>query len=134
MIITLFWLETMKLLLGDLKTLGNSLQQQKVDHSKSYASLPTIIDNLVKLWRFHGKYYAKTYVPVDVDEKGSQINILGADCPSWLQSLCKDVLAHFFDEQLKNGDYRLAFVDVNVGLYFLPNSNWTFESLFFPDI
>ena len=104
----------MKLLFTDLKTLANALHAVKVDYSKAYSNITAIIDNLVKLWRFHGKYTCRSYFPVDLDEKGTQINILGDDCPDWLRSLCKDVLSHCFDEHLKNGDYRLAFVPVDV--------------------
>ena len=120
MLINRTWLENMKVLFNDLKTLGNSLQQQKVDYTKSYAHIPAIIDSLVKLWRSHGKYTAKSFVAVDVGEKGSQINILGEDCPARLQNLRKDLLTHCFDEQLKNGDYRLAFTEVNVDSYSPP--------------
>ena len=105
----------MKLLFNDLEMICNSTHRQKVDYSKAYSVIPAIIGNLVKLWRFHWKYTSKSYAPVDVDDKGAQINILGYDCPAWLKSLCGDVLAHCFGDRLKNGDYKLAFVQVDVG-------------------
>ena len=114
----------MKDVFHDLKALGTALKAKKIYLGKAYKYIPEIIDKLANLHRFQGKYHKQSYVKVHVDAAGSQIKLLGDKCPVWLKQISDDVLVHCFDEQVGNGDYKVAFTDVNfdkvlVSLFFI---------------
>ena len=108
------WLETLKDVVQDLKTIGADLHAKKLDRDKAYNHIPDIIDEMANLCRFHSKYHKQSFGKVHVGASGSQIELLGDKCPGRLKQISGDVLVYSFNDHIKNGDYKIAFTEVDV--------------------
>ena len=99
-----------------MKLLGTALQAKKLDQPKAYKHVPDVVEKLAKLSKFQDKYNKVSFARVDVDASGSQVKLLGDKCPDWLKQLSNDVLVYCFEDQMKSGDYKISFMDVDVSL------------------